>query len=900
MIVDQPELRRNIEVLIVDDNASNLRLLIDIIKAYGYAVLSAVSGELALQIIQTKMPSLVILDVMMPGMDGFEVCRRLKADVTTCEIPVIFISALDDDLSKVTGFQVGGVDYITKPFRKEEVLARVNTHINLSRLQLDLKAKNEKLEGEIIKRKQAEQILLESEERFRTTLFSIGDGVITTDKNGCVKLLNPVAENLTGWKQAEAEGRDLEDVFCIINEKDRNQVEIPVRKVLREGAVVGLANHTLLIAKNGTERPIADSSAPIRNENREITGVVLVFRDQTKERATENTLRENEEHYNAFINSNVDMIFVKDDQFRYLMANDSMAKFFGKTKEQLINKTDQELADEMTVYPCRSSDHKALETETAFMVEEKLGDRIFEATKFPLPLKGHKKGIGGIIRDITERKKAEETTKNERKFLRALIDNLPDAIFVKDNECRKRVANRFDVENIGFSTEAEVLGKTDLELFPEEIGQRGYADDLKVIQTGQAVINREEVFLDKDGHQRWLLTSKIPLFDQQEKSVGLVGIGRDITEIKKAEHQIQKLTKSIEQSPSTIVITDVNGNIEYVNPKFSDITGYTADEVIGKNPRILSSGQMPAESYKQMWETITSGDVWRGEFLNRKKNGELYWEWATMTSIKNENGLITNYIAIKEDISIRKQMEADLIIAKNKAEESDRLKSAFLANMSHEIRTPLNSIIGFSELLVDPDFEESERGEFLQHIIDNGNNLLIIISDILDISKMESGLITIRQSQIKVNKFISGIKEQVSIKLKNKNLEFRVEMPDFDKEISILADVDRLRQVFNNLISNSLKFTTEGYIQISYQIKGEMVEFCVKDTGIGIPEEFHEKIFDRFRQVESSNSRKYGGNGLGLAITRNLIELMGGKIWLESEPGKGSMFYFTIPLHQNQ
>jgi len=309
---------------------------------------------------------------------------------------------------------------------------------------------------------------------------------------------------------------------------------------------------------------------------------------------------------------------------------------------------------------------------------------------------------------------------------------------------------------------------------------------------------------------------------------------------------------------------------------------------------------MPAESYKQMWETITSGDVWRGEFLNRKKNGELYWEWATMTSIKNENGLITNYIAIKEDISIRKQMEADLIIAKNKAEESDRLKSAFLANMSHEIRTPLNSIIGFSELLVDPDFEESERGEFLQHIIDNGNNLLIIISDILDISKMESGLITIRQSQIKVNKFISGIKEQVSIKLKNKNLEFRVEMPDFDKEISILADVDRLRQVFNNLISNSLKFTTEGYIQISYQIKGEMVEFCVKDTGIGIPEEFHEKIFDRFRQVESSNSRKYGGNGLGLAITRNLIELMGGKIWLESEPGKGSMFYFTIPLHQNQ
>jgi signal transduction histidine kinase len=267
-----------------------------------------------------------------------------------------------------------------------------------------------------------------------------------------------------------------------------------------------------------------------------------------------------------------------------------------------------------------------------------------------------------------------------------------------------------------------------------------------------------------------------------------------------------------------------------------------------------------------------------------------------MTSIKNVNGTITNYIALKEDISLRKQMEADLIIAINKAEESDRLKSAFLANMSHEIRTPLNSIIGFSELLADTDFEPEQKKEFVQYIIDNGNNLLNIISDILDISKMESGQITIRESQINVNKFIRGIKDQFAIKLKDKNLEFRLDIPKFDQEVFIVADVDRLRQVFNNLISNSLKFTSKGFIQISYHLNGEMVEFCVKDTGIGIPGEFHEKIFDRFRQVEASHTRKFGGNGLGLAITKNLIKLMGGNIWVDSVLGKGSWFYFTVPL----
>ena len=503
-----------------------------------------------------------------------------------------------------------------------------------------------------------------------------------------------------------------------------------------------------------------------------------------------------------------------------------------------------------------------------------------------------------LITDITERRKAEEELRRERKLLRTLIDNLPVTIYVKDSECRKIIANRLDLDFIGAETEAEVLGKTDLELYNTEIAQRGYDDDLQVINTGKSVINREEIFYDEAGSERWLLTSKIPFPDVLGNIIGLVGIGREITEQKQAQEKILRLSKAIEQSPVSIEITDLNGIIEYVNPKFCEATGYSFDEIIGQHARILKSYEMPTDTYDDLWETISSGNIWKKELINKRKNGSVFWESVTITSIKSEKGKITNYIAIKEDISFRKRMESELILALAKAKESDQLKSSFLANMSHEIRTPLNSIIGFSELLNDPDFENEQKSEFIKHIVDNGNNLLLIISDIMDFSMLEAGQLKLRVVSISAKTILNELLAEFGHKAKTKGIQLRFDESYNGPDVQIESDKYRIIQIFTNLIGNSIKFTHEGFIEIGFQINGNLVRFHVRDSGIGIRSEYFEAIFERFRQVDNTKSRKYGGNGLGLAISKNLVELLGGTIWVESEPEKYSDFFFTIPINR--
>ena len=389
--------------------------------------------------------------------------------------------------------------------------------------------------------------------------------------------------------------------------------------------------------------------------------------------------------------------------------------------------------------------------------------------------------------------------------------------------------------------------------------------------------------------------------DANGKPLKIIGSIRDITERKRAEEILieneAKYRTLVTQSPDGIFIMDLSGTFLSVNKTMCENLKYTEEEFLSmKLWDIVPPGYMPIHKNRL-------ADIIKGERKNEAAEYEVKGKDGILHSIEvlsapyYKDKAIIGFQGIARDVTERKRAEKELIEAKNRAEESDLLKSAFLANMSHEVRTPLNSIIGFSELLADSYFEEEQKKEFIQNIITSGNSLLNIISDIMDLSKMQSGQVKIRRKQLDVLKLISTVKEQFAIQAEENKLELLLTYSDNNEETIIFTDPERLRQIFNNLMSNAIKFTAEGRIEIGYQHKGEMIEFYVKDTGIGIPEEYHKKIFERFRQVETEKTRKYGGNGLGLAITKNLVELMGGKIWIESETGKGSSFYFTVPCN---
>ncbi len=372
---------------------------------------------------------------------------------------------------------------------------------------------------------------------------------------------------------------------------------------------------------------------------------------------------------------------------------------------------------------------------------------------------------------------------------------------------------------------------------------------------------------------------------------------RDITARKQAEEKIKTFEKAIEQGPSAIEITNAEGEIQFVNNQFTRLTQFSLDDVKGQNPRIFRQGPLSGMGFETLWKTLSDGKIWKGEHLNTRKDESSFWEEITISAVTKADGTVSNYILIMNDISEKKQMIDDLIVSKEKAEESDVLKSSFLANLSHELRTPLNSIIGFSELMNQPDFNEDQNADFTTMIQVSGKKLLAIITDLMDISKIEASQIQVRNTIFSVNQLLEEIHVNCLIEAPEA-VELRLVTSKSIKELYVETDKELLKRILINIVNNSIKFTSKGFVEIGCKLSGNYLQFHVKDTGIGIPLKFHDTIFERFRQVEFAFTREYGGNGLGLPISKGLVELLNGKIWVESVPGKGSTFFFKIPYQK--
>lgn len=430
--------------------------------------------------------------------------------------------------------------------------------------------------------------------------------------------------------------------------------------------------------------------------------------------------------------------------------------------------------------------------------------------------------VPAFVRELREaqirkqKREAEEAIRNERILLRTLIDNLPELIYIKDTQGNKIVSNSADFQFLGFTSEAEVIGKTDAELFPERRINHQIEEDRQIIESEKTIYNYEEQRKDTNGELHWFLTNKIPLFTDQGKMSGLINLSHDITERKLSELALQTREQELEKQ-----------NMEY-------------------------------------------------EALNReylKLNAEL-----------------------KESISQISAINAELIVAKGKAEESDNLKTAFLENMSHEIRTPLNGILGFAEFLKDPDLDKDQIESYIGIIDASSKQLLTIINDILDISKIKADQITIKNEDVNITELLEQLYEQNKEQAELKKLRFTLNPRNLDKNIVTVTDNAKLQQVFSNLINNAIKFTSTGSVEFGLELQDHALSFYVKDSGIGIAPEDQDLIFKPFSKVENSAARKYGGNGLGLAISKALVEKLGGTISLSSTISQGATFTFSIPL----
>jgi len=504
--------------------------------------------------------------------------------------------------------------------------------------------------------------------------------------------------------------------------------------------------------------------------------------------------------------------------------------------------------------------------------------------------------VAVMFSDITARKQTEQKLLVSEEKHRIIFQNIQDVYFEMAPDTTILEVSP-SVSKISQYKREDLIGKSIDHLVVDEKIKNTF---LKLLFEKGELKDFDVPLRDKD--DRLLYCSVNIKIKKGSDGTPLKAIGslRDITERKLAREHISKLERAVEQSPSSVVITDLDGNIEYVNPRFTEITGYTREEALGQNPRVMKSGAHDREFYKHLWDAIRSGNEWRGEFLNRRKDGSTFWEMASISPVRNDLDQITHYIAIKDDISERKNIEQQLLEAKEKAEESDRLKSAFLANMSHEIRTPMNAILGFSEILQHEGIQPEDRQEYIKLINDKGNDLMNIISDLIDISRIEAGDMKLVKTHIRINDMILELFEQVKKEkaLKGKDeVQVRYQILE-EAEYTILSDKNRLKQVFNNLLGNAMKFTNEGYMELGYEIMDEHVRFYVKDSGIGITTENQKVIFERFRQEDNSYTRKHGGTGLGLAISKQIVELLGGEIGVESKPEQGADFYFTLPLEQ--
>ncbi len=618
-----------------------------------------------------------------------------------------------------------------------------------------------------------------------------------------------------------------------------------------------------------------------------------------------------EAFYHNLVESLPQHIIRKDMQGRFTFANQNFCNAIGKKLDEILGRTDFDLFPRHLAAKYQEDDRQVTQTKQKIeLTEENVGlnkkKSYVHVIKTPIfDPKGNVVGTQGIFWDVTEKIQTEKNLTLERGLLRSLLDTIPDHVYFKDENSQFIRCSRELSDRLGLKDPSAAEGKTDFHFFSEEHAKPAFLDEQEIIKTGVPIINKIEKETWRNGEVGWVLTSKMPYKDEDGKIIGTFGVSKDISKLIETEDKLKKAERKyrdiFEQAVEGIFQSTPEGNYLDANPALARIYGYPSTEALLNSLTNIQEQLYVDPARRQTFARLMKeeGEIHEFESEIYRKDGKKIWISETARSVKDENGKILYYEGVVEDISERKSSEAALQYARDAAMESNRLKSVFLANMSHEIRTPMNGIIGMSSLLRQSSLTE-EQLSFARTIESSALGLLRLINDILDFSKIESGKMTIENEPFDLNEKIEQTVSLLADQAQKKEIELILDI-SCDTPSSVLGDETRIQQVLTNLIGNAIKFTHQGEVRIQVEPLKEnkgicWVKFQVSDTGIGIKPEAKEHIFEAFIQADNSMARKYGGTGLGLAITRQLVELMKGQLHLESTPGKGSCFWFTLPL----
>ena len=736
---------------------------------------------------------------------------------------------------------------------------------------------------DITKQKYAEDAIRESERRFQTLANVSPVGIFRTDSTGYTTYVNPRWCEISGLSFEEALGDGWlsavldEDKIKLSNEwhsaaKDKRSSKVDYRFLRKDGTISWVMGHAV----------------PEYDSNNEIIGYVGTITDITQRKIAEDGLRESENIFSQLLEHSPVLVFFKDQEGRIIRVSKNFEQLLGLPLDKITGKTMFDLFPSDFTKLAVESDIKVLKEGKPHQIEENFRGRHFATIVFPIMFEGKSPILAGFSMDITERKINEL----EIQKLANALKSINECVSITDLNNNLIFVNQSFLNTYGYH-EHELIGKN-ISLVGSEKNAEGLLEEVHN-STLAGGWNGELINRKKDGTEFPIQLSTTVIYDKHNNPISMIGVASNITERKKIEFEIIKLNQAVIQSPASIIITDTNGNIEYVNPKASHTSGYAREELIGKNPRIFSSGIMSNEIYKSLWETITSGNEWRGEFQNRKRNGELYWEFTSISPIKDKTGIITNYIAIKEDITERKKLEDGLVKAKEKAEAANELKDAFIANISHEIRTPLNGLLGMTAIIeeVFAKYTTPVERKYFDAISKSSRRIIRTVDMIINFSRLQVGDFQYKLSSITVDDFINDLLLDYKKLSDQKGLELVFE--NKIGQLKLKSDQYCLTQVLGNLIDNAIKYTDSGSVKVVLSKNHQNnVNIDIEDTGIGISEEYSMHLFEPYTQEEIGYTRPYEGVGLGLSLVKKFAYLINLELALQSKKGIGTTVSVTF------